>query len=213
MTSAYHHGDLAAQLMTLAIDHIERAGTEKLSLRALAREAGVSPAAPFRHFPTKRCLLAALATRGFRELRARMLQAQTAGAPVGQRFFEIGRAYLDFARDNSVAYQLMFGAVVGDFSEYQDLQLAALESYGTLHEVLEALIVEHDLDVDVETLGGVVWAGVHGFASLIMTRDAPPVAQAGGADNADPLLALQALGRDVDRALHVLFDDLIGANR
>ncbi len=211
--SAYHHGDLSAQLMALAIDHIERAGTEKLSLRALAREAGVSPAAPFRHFPTKQCLLAALATRGFRQLRARMLDAQTPGASVEQRFFEIGRAYLDFARDNAVAYQLMFGAVVSDFSEYHDLFVAAREGYGVLHDVLEGLIVEHELDVDVETLGGVVWAGVHGLASLIMTRDAPPYASNLGAESADPMLALHALGRDIDRALHVLFDNLIAANR
>lgn len=210
MAGAYHHGDLSAQLMALAIEHIERTGTEKLSLRALAREAGVSPAAPFRHFPTKQCLLAALATRGFRQLRSCLLAAQTPGAEVRQRFFEIGRAYLDFAGQNRVAYQLMFGAVVSDFSAYDDLYVAAQEAYGVLHGVLEALIEAHDLDVDVETLGGVAWAGVHGFASLAMTRDAVPHDSAA---ESGPVLALRAVGRDVDRALHVLFDGLIDANR
>ena len=60
--------------MSLAIEHIAEEGTEKLSLRALAREAGVSATAPYRHFPTKKCLLAALATRGFDDLYERKVK-------------------------------------------------------------------------------------------------------------------------------------------
>ena len=56
--TTYHHGDLPETLMALALEHIAESGTEKLSLRALAREAGVSATAPYRHFPSKQCLLA-----------------------------------------------------------------------------------------------------------------------------------------------------------
>ena len=68
----YHHGELRQLLMDSALVHIAAHGTEKLSLRALAREANVSPAAPFRHFANKHALFAALATQGFQRLEERV---------------------------------------------------------------------------------------------------------------------------------------------
>ena len=66
--SKYHHGGLRNALVSLAVTEIARAGVEKLSLRSLARQAGVSPTAPFRHFPDKQSLLASIAIEGFGEL-------------------------------------------------------------------------------------------------------------------------------------------------
>ena len=70
--SKYHHGDLREVLLELAVEHIAAVGVERLSIRELARRAGVSATAPFRHFPDKLTLLGALALEGFTELANRM---------------------------------------------------------------------------------------------------------------------------------------------
>ena len=100
----YHHGDLAETLMEAALTHIAANGTERLSLRALAREAGVSSTAPYRHFPSKRCLLAALATRGFRELKRSMSDAVDAATTLEERFAAMGRTYVNYAVANPTSY-------------------------------------------------------------------------------------------------------------
>ncbi len=87
----YHHGDLAGTLMEAALQHIAAEGTESLSLRALAREAGVSATAPYRHFPSKQCLLAALATRGFKRLRDAMSTGLEPDMAVEDRFRAVGQ--------------------------------------------------------------------------------------------------------------------------
>ncbi|MCB1684347.1 MAG: helix-turn-helix transcriptional regulator, partial [Pseudomonadales bacterium] len=104
---SYHHGDLAVTLMDLALARISAEGTERLSLRGLAREAGVSPAAPYRHFPSKRCLLAALATRGFRELLSRVQAHERLSEDLEERLLNLGRAYIGFALDRPTTYQIM----------------------------------------------------------------------------------------------------------
>jgi AcrR family transcriptional regulator len=168
----YHHGDLAAELMALACDHIAEHGIDKLSLRALAREAGVSPTAPYRHFPTKQCLLAALATQGFRELdsRVREATADRAGDPVAA-LHGIGHAYIDWARQEPVKYRLMFGSVIGDFSHYDQLHEAAEASYQTLYRTLRDGR-EQGLFVDwpMAMLGATCWASVHGIANLLIDK-------------------------------------------
>ena len=78
--SKYHHGGLRRALVSLAVTEIARAGVEKLSLRSLSRQAGVSPTAPFRHFPDKQSLLAGIAIEGFEEL-ARQLTETTEANP------------------------------------------------------------------------------------------------------------------------------------
>ena len=105
--SSYHHGDLADVMMRLAVSHIAAQGTEKLSLRALAREAGVSQSAPYRHFPTKRCLLAAVATQGFNILHQKMLEAIAEEPSAAARFIAMGVAYVEFALAHPTHYHLM----------------------------------------------------------------------------------------------------------
>ena len=85
VNTSYRHGNLPQALMDLAIQHIARAATEKLSLRALARELGVSQTAPYRHFSSKQCLLAAIATQGFDELRKRNVSAYDKTQPLEER--------------------------------------------------------------------------------------------------------------------------------
>lgn len=179
----YHHGDLAAELMARACEHIGRAGVEKLSLRALAREVGVSPTAPYRHFPTRRCLLAALATTGFRGL-ARELRA-AAGAHTDDpaaALRAIALAYVAYARREPVRYRLMFGSVIGDFDDYADLKAASGESYEPLHDVLvRGIAAGVFLDRPVSVLAANCWATVHGMADLLIDKAPAMLAEGDGA--------------------------------
>lgn len=204
--AAYHHGELAEKLMELAVVAIDAKGTEALSLRALAREAGVSATAPYRHFPSKRCLLAGVATRGFRQLTAAMAEDIKNHSDIDERFIAMGIAYVGFAVANPVPYQLMFGSVLADFSDYQMLQEAAEDSFQQLLGELQILIDHHDLQIEPIELAGVVWSGVHGMASLMITKSG----QQQKLLASQPGQSIGSLHMNTDRAMRVLFGSLIG---
>ncbi|MFF3026410.1 TetR/AcrR family transcriptional regulator [Microbacterium sp. NPDC057944] len=109
----YHHGDLRRTLLEAARSSIESDGVEALSLRQLAREAGVSHAAPSRHFRDKQALLDALAEDGFTRLVAVLDEAAgmeaTTGESVRGRFDALTAAYVDFALEQPILLGLMFG--------------------------------------------------------------------------------------------------------
>jgi AcrR family transcriptional regulator len=108
-TRSYHHGDLRATLLALAEDTLRDRGSGELSLRELAREAGVSPAAPSRHFRTKQALLDALAMEGFERLTAVVGGALAgAGDSFAQRLAALARTYVAFAVGNAALLELMF---------------------------------------------------------------------------------------------------------
>lgn len=207
--SSYHHGELPEVLMDLAEKHIEAEGTQKLSMRALSREAGVSQTAPYRHFPTTRCLLAAIATRGFKELHARIADARASQTTLAERFIEMGVAYVEFARTNPTKYHLMFGSVLGDFSDYGMLRQASTECYAELLEVQQELITalgkEDELDLD--QLGGAVWATVHGIASTLINFQ--------GRDHVDvpTMRAVSKVRNDVRGTLELLHGPLLAPLR
>ncbi|HET8576665.1 MAG TPA: helix-turn-helix domain-containing protein, partial [Methylomirabilota bacterium] len=94
----YHHGDLPRALVAAAVSLVEREGVDALTLRGAARKAGVSQAAPYRHFADKQALLAAVAEEGFKALSEAMRRASAPheGDPLG-RFRALGEAYVEFA--------------------------------------------------------------------------------------------------------------------
>ena len=200
--ASYHHGELPETLMRLAIDHIERDGTEKLSLRALAREAGVSPTAPYRHFPSKQCLLAAIATQGFHTLSAAHAEIAARQLPVEERAVAMACAYVEFALANPVSYQLMFGTLLGDFSEFDMLYNAVNESYREVDRLLEDIVAAKQLEVDVNLLGGMLWSNVHGISSLLIGQ----VPQYD--DVSKPMQARHALANDYEGAIRLMFKSL-----
>ncbi|KUL42413.1 TetR/AcrR family transcriptional regulator [Actinoplanes awajinensis] len=108
-TRPYHHGDLRAALLVLAEDTLRERGPAELSLRELAREAGVSPAAPSRHFKTKQALLDALAIEGFDRLITVLTGAlEQTGATFAERLSVLTRTYVAFAIGNPAMLELMF---------------------------------------------------------------------------------------------------------
>ncbi|WP_033346574.1 TetR/AcrR family transcriptional regulator [Catenuloplanes japonicus] len=107
--STYHHGDLAAALRTAGLELLEAGGADRLSLRAVARAAGVSPNAPYRHYADKDDLLAALAADGCADLRGR-IEGLT-GETLRDRLVAVVREGVRFARERPQAFRLMTGHV------------------------------------------------------------------------------------------------------
>jgi AcrR family transcriptional regulator len=105
----YHHGNLRSALLDQAARTVDERGAQALSLRELAREIGVSHAAPRRHFPDRQALLDALAEDGFERLGAALAQAaQDAGSRFGARLHALARAYIAFATRQPALLELMF---------------------------------------------------------------------------------------------------------
>jgi AcrR family transcriptional regulator len=110
-TRPYHHGNLREALLAAGERALETAGAQNLSLRELAREVGVSHAAPRRHFADKQALLDALAQNGFEQLGATLTAAiDTAGPAFDARLLSIAKAYVDFATRHPALTELMFAS-------------------------------------------------------------------------------------------------------
>src|ERR1700693_940172 len=106
----YHHGELAPTLREAASAILEEEGLEALSLRSVARRAGVSHAAPYRHYLNREALLADVAVSGFEQLRADLVQAAAAPGQEADRIAHIGAAYIRFAAQHGGLLRLMFRA-------------------------------------------------------------------------------------------------------
>ena len=102
----YHHGDLRRALLDEALRTIQQDGVEALTLRTIGLALGVSRTALYRHFADKRALLSAVATEGFRMLRARLVEAWRSSGL--REFNDMGVAYVRFAIANTIAYLLNF---------------------------------------------------------------------------------------------------------
>jgi AcrR family transcriptional regulator len=105
---AYHHGDLRAVLVDEALALIAAEGSERFTLREIARRAGVSHTAPYRHFPTKAALLGAIAGAGSTLLRASIERALESAADAREQFLAAGMAYVRFALEHRAHFEVMF---------------------------------------------------------------------------------------------------------
>ncbi|WP_343717971.1 TetR/AcrR family transcriptional regulator [Inquilinus sp.] len=154
----YHHGDLRRALVAAARALLEESGPEALSLRDVARRVGVSHNAPYRHFPTKQALLAAVAAEGFAILSARLAELPPeAGMAAGFR------AYLGFAREQPGLYRLMFD---GGLQKSGDPALWAVgeRAYDGLRQAVLSLAPAADRAAVVAA-----WAQLHGLALLVIS--------------------------------------------
>ncbi|MEV1068121.1 TetR/AcrR family transcriptional regulator [Streptomyces sp. NPDC050263] len=181
--------DLRTRLVDAGADLVTREGAGALTLREIARRAGVSHGAPRRHFPTHLELLSAIAHRGFAELAERVTTTLGTGtADPRAQLTGLGRAYLEFALENPGMYELMFRH---DLLESGHLRLrdTSLPLFGVLVELVgRARAVADDDAVDVaaaRTVAGALWANLHGIAQLWRWGS---LRLATGADDFTPLL-------------------------
>ncbi|MBV5270324.1 MAG: WHG domain-containing protein [Afipia sp.] len=165
----YHHGDLHEALLQAAKRVAEREGLNGLTLRAVAREAGVSHAAPAHHFGDVTGLLSELAAIGFQKFSAALGQAVCNASSTGNEAQARANAYVAFARDNPCMFQLMFRAERLDHDRPM-LHEASKTAFAKLAGIVAAQRNE-ELALDHLTLpqaAGIarIWSLVHGFAML-----------------------------------------------
>jgi AcrR family transcriptional regulator len=170
---SYHHGDLKRALLDAALPLIRKGGPGALTLRAVARAAGVSQTAPYRHFADRNALVAAVADQGFERLHARLLAAFQAPEKITGRKTEtaraglqaIGVAYVQFALDHPDEYRVMFGdeAASGRAPESGAKVFAFLEQ-GIVMLQKQKLV----RDGDAHAIALTAWALVHGLAMLML---------------------------------------------
>jgi AcrR family transcriptional regulator len=166
---AYHHGDLRRALLQGALELLAEGGPANLTMRAAATRAGVSPAAPYRHFTDKRAMLAAVAEEGFLALERAGVAAQEGLTDPIEIFWQRGIAYVRFAIENPAHYRVMFSSEIPDKSAFQSLQLAAIAAYEGLRQTLrrcaEAGLFDEE---EIEVRATRAWSLVHGLASLFI---------------------------------------------
>ena len=176
----YHHGDLRTALLNEGMALVQASGAEALTLRKLAQQLGVSHMAPYRHFPDKEALLAAIAADGFQQLKARLELAEQGGqagqgrdalasgkvapsAPRPSPLLLEGIAYVMFALDQPALFRLMFGSSRPK-GEHAELDASRAEAFGVL---LRQVPGEAASDAKRAKARG-CWALVHGLALLLL---------------------------------------------
>lgn len=163
----YHHGNLKEALLEAATDLLVKEGPQKLSLRATARQAGVSQSAPYRHFSAKGELLAAVGQRGFKRLREAIEQRLEGVLNHRERLHAVGAAYVKFAQDNPHLFRLMFGPLMAEDSPYEDLSLHCQECFAVLMEVISEGQAAGVFKMgNAEIMAKTAWTMVHGVAHL-----------------------------------------------
>src|SRR5215472_17250669 len=160
--STYHHGDLRQALVQAALKEAEQGGPEAISIKALAKDLGVSQPAPYRHFADREALLQAVTAEGFRQFNA-ILRAAIAKPSQRSKLSRLAQAALDFGLRRHGIYRLMFASrTMACAPEDSELHNAARETYDVLLEAMEAppigLVRErHALQI---------WAALHGVVML-----------------------------------------------
>lgn len=162
--SGYHHGDLRAALLTTAMRMLE--ADEPFSLRAVAREAGVSPTAPYRHFTDRDALESALAAQGLRDLKADLAGIGALPTSVAE-LADVAVHYVAFALRRPALFRVMFGNAC-DEGNAERVQAAA-----DIHDLLRTAVTRVFPDGDAQALASAGWAFAHGMAYLHMDGKLP----------------------------------------
>jgi AcrR family transcriptional regulator len=164
----YHHGDLPRALLEAAVEAIAEVGPAAVSLRDLARRAGVSHAAPAHHFGDKAGLLTAVATDGFRRLAATLRETYEATGD----FLEVGVAYVRFAVDHRAHFEVMFRP---ELYRTDDPELVQAREQARALLYPPAAEAANSPDGRDELRAGVAaWSLVHGLATLWLNQNLPP---------------------------------------
>ncbi len=171
---SYHHGNLREALVDAALDLIGEKGPAGFTFAEAARQAGVSAAAPYRHFRDRDALMADVARRGFERFEQQLTAAWNAGKPNLREAFErLGKAYLAFARSETAYYSAMFEAGLS-IAEHRELQQAGDRAFEVLKVACEALVgaMPPDRRPPAMMMALHIWSLSHGIASLFARGDA-----------------------------------------
>ncbi len=166
---SYHHGDLRKALVETALRALDRQPVEDLSLRALARELGVSPRAPYRHFETKQELLAAVAVEGFQSF-AELLETRLAAAGPNPlvRLRTVVETYVLFATTRPSAFRVMYAP----YATVNESAPELVRARADVHRASQEIIAEGQAagllrEGDPLQIALVLWSSMHGLAVLL----------------------------------------------
>jgi len=162
----YHHGDLRRALIDAARRLLEAEGPSALSLRAVAREAGVSPAAPYHHFKDKGELLDAVAGEGWMMLDQSIREAKANAPSVDQTMTEIGVAYVCFATNNPALYRVMYDTARDKEALPEEMQRGEDSPYCKVRDTLIEAGADPAAEVDLELATIAAWCAAHGLAEM-----------------------------------------------
>lgn len=174
MTHHYHHGDLKNALIRAGIELLSREGVQALTLRSVAKQAGVSHAAPYAHFADKQALIAAIAAAGYATLYAQLAVAQTASGDARARLYATADAYLQFAIDEPDHFKITFSGVVEAEKNYPDY----VEQSRRCFALVVALVADCQADGvivpgDTQLIAVSIWSCMHGFVHLWLANQLP----------------------------------------
>lgn len=177
----YHHGDLRFALIAAAEHLLNEQGIEAFSLRAAARRAGVSPAAPAYHFGDAAGLLTEVAILGFEELTRYLMEwTEKGGKDPNARLRFQGQGYIRFALANRARFQLMFRR--DKLRSSEKLTATAAETFSHLQLAVCRAANIHAKDIEANTLASIIasWSVVHGFAHLAIDGQFDRIAENDG---------------------------------
>jgi AcrR family transcriptional regulator len=184
-SGTYHHGDLRAACLRAARELLEEDGSAGLSLRAVARRAGVSATAPYRHYADRDALVSAVAAQGYREL-AEYLAAAHPSPTTPDELAAVAVAYVRFALERPALFRVMFAEPCDPNSEERVSATTAISEY------VRGIVRGAFPGADPDALSTTVWALVHGLAFLHLD---------GKLDTSTP----EVVADQVHAAVHALF--------
>ena len=164
--AGYHHGDLRSQLLAAVRQLIEEKGSENFSIAEAARKAGVSSAAPYRHFSDKPAILKAVVIQAM-EAKAVEMRRVMEPYPVGsiERVNALGKCYVDFARNHPGMFRLVFG-ITESHEDDEELRLRGEGVFGIVVEAVANVLGISKDDPEARMRAYLLWTMVHGHSWL-----------------------------------------------
>lgn len=174
MSNQYHHGDLKNALIQAGIEILSREGTQAMSLRRVAKRAGVSHAAPYAHFADKQALIAAIAAEGYKKLYQQLSSAQFGQDDPLARLMAIAHAYLQFALDEPDHFRITFSGIVKAEKDYPEYVEQSKRCFALVAMVVEDCQAKgFFVGDDTQMLATSIWSCIHGFVQLLLANQFP----------------------------------------
>ena len=199
----YHHGNLKEELIACACKLCDRDGYTKLSIRSLAKESGVSQTAPYRHFETKECVYAAVATVGFKKLNE-LVFFDSPKKITKTKLVANASKYIEFGLKNANTYDLMFGTAVGNFADYPELLKSANETYDNMKDSFASLADDSEQIIAFKCI--TLWSMLHGLVGIIRKVN---VVGDNYDDSAGPISSANMIANNLEEHLDKVISGLI----
>lgn len=199
----YHHGNLKEELIACACKLCDRDGYTKLSIRSLAKESGVSQTAPYRHFETKECVYAAVATVGFKKLNE-LVFFDSPKKITKTKLVANASKYIEFGLKNANTYDLMFGTAVGNFADYPDLLKSANKTYDNMKDSFASLADDSEQIIAFKCI--TLWSMLHGLVGIIRKVN---VVGDDYDDSAGPISSANMIANNLEEHLDKVISGLI----